>query len=82
MKTLLLSFLGVVSVVLFALPAFAQASTTFQAADVLGQTSGSHVSFTSNAADNGTTTNACCPAQVRAATQADPSASCRTICAQ
>jgi DNA-binding beta-propeller fold protein YncE len=56
-KTIILSFACVVSAVLFALPALAQAST-FQAVDVLGQTSGPNISFTSNAHDNGTTTNA------------------------
>ena len=45
------------SVGLFVLPACVQAAT-FKASDVLGQTSGSNVSFTSNAQDNGTTTNA------------------------
>jgi hypothetical protein len=58
MRRLLFGFAWVVSVGLFALPAFSQASTTFQASDVLGQTSGSVPSFTTNATDNGTTTNA------------------------
>ena len=46
-----------VSAVLFLFPALAAAST-FQAADVLGQTSGGSPTFTTNNTDNGTTTNA------------------------
>src|ERR1700733_1791563 len=48
----------IVSALLTLTASTAFASSTLEAADVLGQTSGSNVSFTSNAENNGTTTNA------------------------